>query len=235
MSQSIAAGATIESREQVRLLMQEGGLHGRKFVGFDIAGLRVDRARLDDSHFERISLVDSVFGDADLGRTRFDRTDLRRARFDSAVVVDASFEDCDLTEALLAGIHAERVLFQRGSLCNLVASGGRLVDVRFTETNLYGARLDSATLVRCRFDDPRPHTAAELTRVNLRGSVLLDCDLSGVNLYRADLGHTLFIRCNLQGATLTGAESSGARLVDCQTLGADLPDALRPTQAGSLP
>ena len=111
----------------------------------------------------------------------------------------------------------------------------KYVDVRFTETNLYGAQLDAATLVRCRFDDPRPHTAAELTRVNLAGAVLLDCDLAGVNLYRANLDQALFIRCNLQGATHTGAAAAGCTLVDCQTLGADLPDALRASMAGATP
>jgi len=235
MSQAIAPGATIESCEQVRLLLQEGGLHGRTYVGFDLGGLRVDRARLDDARFEHIGLTDAVFGEVDLGRTQFVRVDLRRARFDGAVLLDASFTDCDLTEAMLAGIHAERVTIERGASCNVVLSGGRLVDVRFTERCDCGAQLDAATLVRCRFDDPRPHTAAELTRVNLSGAVLIDCDLAGVNLYRGKLTQTLFIRCNLQGATLTGADATGAKLVGCQTLGADLPDALRASMAGGTP
>jgi glutamate dehydrogenase/leucine dehydrogenase len=95
----------------------------------------------------------------------------------------------------------------------------------------YGARLDGATLVRCRFSDPRPNTAVELTRASLKAAVLLDCDLGGANLYRADLAGTVFVRCNLEGATLTGADATGAHLIDCRTIGADLPDALRAQRA----
>jgi uncharacterized protein YjbI with pentapeptide repeats len=94
-------------------------------------------------------------------------------------------------------------------------------------------RLDGATLIRCRFSDPRPNTAVEMTKANLRGAVLLDCDLEGANLYRADLDGALLVRCNLEGATLTGAAATGTRLVGCRTLGADLPDALRDQRRSS--
>jgi uncharacterized protein YjbI with pentapeptide repeats len=141
--------------------------------------------------------------------------------------VDATLEDCDLTEGVMSGAHGERVAIVRGSLANLDAGGARLVDLSVSEANCYGLRLNGAVLLRCRFTDPRPNTAIELTRVDLRGAVLIDCDLGGANLYRADLTGALLVRCNLEGATLTGSEAVGTRLVACRTLGADLPDTLR--------
>jgi len=95
-------------------------------------------------------------------------------------------------------------------------------------------RLDGATLIRCRFTDPRPNTAIEMTRANFRGAVLIDCDFAGANLYRADLGGALLVRCNLEGATLTASDAVGARLVACRTLGADLPDALREQRGAGI-
>jgi uncharacterized protein YjbI with pentapeptide repeats len=227
VSQAVPAGAVVETREQVRILLEEGGLRGRVVRDLHYPGLRMQDAILDDARFERVTLQEAIFGRADLGRTFFQRVDLRRARFEDAVLVDAAFEDSDLTEACLEGAHFQRVSFLRGAMANLQAARARLVDVSVVESNLYGLRLDSATIIRCRFHDPRPNTAIEMTRVSLRGAVLIDCDLGGANLYRADLAGALFVRCNLEGATLTASEAAGARLVGCRTLGADLPDALR--------
>ncbi len=231
---AVPPATVIESREQVRILLEEGGLRGRAVQGFDCAGLRMAPAVLDDTRFERMALSGSHFARADLGRTSFLRVDLRQARFEEAVLVDARFEDTDLTEASLVEAHMERISFLRGTLANVDASGARWVDVGCVETQLYGIRLVGATLIRCRFSDPRPNTAVELTRAKLSGAVLIDCNLSGANLYRADLAGALFVRCDLSGATLTGAEATGARLVGCQTIGADLPDALRDQREGAL-
>jgi uncharacterized protein YjbI with pentapeptide repeats len=223
-----ADGEVVESREQLQHLAREGALRARTYRDLHLTGLRLQRPDFGGATFERVTLGAAELEGADLSGATFTQVDLRGAQLSGALVQRASLGDCDLTEAVLRGAVCADLALERSRLMNLDFDGGKLRGCRFSGCSLYGVKLRQAVLVRCAFGDPAPNGAAELTRAQLRGALLIDCDLDGANLYRADLGGALLVRCNLSRAMLTGATVEGARFIDCRFTGADLPDGLRP-------
>jgi uncharacterized protein YjbI with pentapeptide repeats len=219
----------VESREQLQHLARDRALRGHTYRDLLATGLRVPGGDFADATFERCTLSGADFGGADFSRVSFTRVDLRRAQLAEASLVRATAADCDLTELGLEGALLEHVEWQRVQAANLDFGKARLTDVRFLGCNLYGLKASQSVLLKCRFADPSPNGAAELTRARFDGAVLIDCDLRGANLFRADFTNALVVRCQLIGATLTGAQVDGARFVGCELRGADLPDGLRAT------
>jgi uncharacterized protein YjbI with pentapeptide repeats len=219
----------IESREQLQHLARDGALRGHTYRDLAATGLRVPGGDFSGATFERCSLGGADFAGGDFSRVTFTRVDLRRAHLADVLVVHATAADCDLTELGLEGALIEHMEWERVQAANLDLGRAKLTDARFIGCNLYGLRASQAVLLRCRFADPAPNGAAELTRARFDGAVLIDCDLRGANLFRADFSGALVVRCQLGGATLTGASVADARFVGCELHGADLPDGLRAT------
>lgn len=220
-------GELVESREQLQHLVRDQSLRGHTYRDVTATGLRAPGGDFAGATFERCTLGGADFGGGDFSRVTWTRTDLRRAQLAEALWCRGSAADCDLTELGLGAATVEDVEWQRVQAANLDLSGARLRGCRFVGCYLYGVRASQAVLLKCRFADPTPNGAAELTRARFDGAVLVDCDLRGANLFRADFTGALVVRCHFGGATLTGAVVEGARFVGCDFAGADLPDGLR--------
>ncbi len=218
---------TVESREQLQHLARDGALRGHTYRDLQAPGLRVSGGDFSGATFERCTLDGAALESVDFSRTTLSRVTLRRAQLAEATMLRASAVDCDLTELGLGGALVEQLAWERVQAANLDIEGAKLSNARFVGCNLYGLRAARAVLVKCRFTDPTPNGAAELTRARFDGAVLIECDLRGANLFRADFSGALVVRCHFGGATLTGAIVDGARFVDCELGGADLPDGLR--------
>jgi 2-iminobutanoate/2-iminopropanoate deaminase len=217
----------VESREQLQHLARDRALRGHTYRDLQAVGLRVTGGDFTGASFERCTLDEATLETVDFSRTTLKRVTLRRAQLAEATLVRTSAVDCDLTELGLGGAIIEHLEWERVQAANLDLGRAKLSDARFSGCNLYGLRASQAVLVKCRFSDPTPNGAAELTRARFDGAVLIDCDLRGANLFRADFSGALVVRCHFGGATLTGANVDGARFVDCELGGADLPDGLR--------
>lgn len=227
METDSGADQIVESVELLTRLGREGALRGRVYRQLCFPPIAMERADFRGATLDRVSLGEAELGRGDFSGVTIRHSNLQQARLDGFLAVGLSIVDSDLTAASMRNAHLERVELQRGVTMNLALQGARLSRVRLAATNLYGLRGSGALFLHCAFVDPAPHGSVELTRAQLDGATLVECDLRGANLYRANLQGALLVRCNLSRAVLTAAETAGARLVACDVSGAELPDELR--------
>jgi uncharacterized protein YjbI with pentapeptide repeats len=138
---------------------------------------------------------------------------LTGADLTGATLDDANFAYSDLTDAVLAQVHAERAEFPMATVAGTDFQGAHLVAAQLSGLDLTTASLAGATL-----------TDAGLANAVLAGMDLAGADLSGVNLADADLhdaslaGVTLS-RTLLGNADFSGADLTGAVLLDVSGAG----------------
>ncbi len=214
---------TVESPELLQHLARDRALRNHTYRDFTILRLRIERGDFAGSTFERITLGEAELEGVDLSQTTMRRVDLRKSRLGGALLARTSLADCDLTEVSLSGAHMERIEAVTTVAANLDLDEAKLVSCRFIGCNLYGVKLRRAVVIKSSFASQQANTSPELTRAQLEGATLVECDLRSANLYRADLRGALFIRCQLQGASLTGAQLDGVHFVACDLTGADIP------------
>lgn len=123
--------------------------------------------------------------------------DLQGLEAQSALLDRADFRDCRLQGADLRGSTFKHALFARADL-----SDANLAPLQFAAdggaTRLQRVNLSGANMRYC----------------ILRGAVLVDAIMMGV-----DLSYAILIDCDLRRADLTGAILTGADLTDCQMSG----------------
>lgn len=130
-------------------------------------------------------------------RCRFEKCTLTGARFVDARFTDCVFVGCELTTLGVAGT----------SLTNVTFTNCRAMGVDWTAAHLLTF---SVTFDRCRLDN------SMFGGMRLKGLVVSDCSLRGVDFTGCDLTNARFPKSDLGGAlvhhaTLKGADFSDAR------------------------
>jgi uncharacterized protein YjbI with pentapeptide repeats len=137
------------------------------------------------------------FGHATLDGARFTDCALARTSWMQARLRDSAFVDCDFSGAGLKPADATETTFRR---CNFSDAyfGGNLSSARFHECRLRGANL---------------------TRLDLGGTVFAGCDLRGATFNGADLANATFTDCDLRGASWLDADITGVKIERCRIFG----------------
>ena len=167
---------TVESPERLQHLARDRALRNHTYRDFSAPRLRVERGDFSGSTFERLTLGEAELDGVDLSQTTLRRVDLRGARLSGALLARTSLTDCDLTEVVLAGAQIERIEMVSTQLGNLDLDEAKLVHCRFVGCNLYGVKLRRAVVIKCSFASPLASAPPELTRAQLGGATLVDCD-----------------------------------------------------------
>ena len=93
-----------------------------------------------------------------------------------------------------------KVTFDKGVMMNATLSNGNFVESSFIKTNLYEANLEGGIFEKANFSN-----SANLTRVNFKGSSLIETNFSNSNLFEADLTGANILNATFEGANLNNA------------------------------
>ena len=106
-------------------------------------------------------------------------------------LLDVVLVDCELSGAVLVGARWERVVFTRCRASGIVAAELQGSDLRFDGCQMDQAWLRAAVLDRCE---------------------LVDCDLSGADLYGSRVTRSAFRRCDLTEVEVSGSDFEAVSL-----------------------
>ncbi len=219
VSESVDELDVVQTRHQLLALHAERRLEGRTLRGFSAAGVMLADAALSRVVIDTVDLQDVEADGAQLVEARFNAVDGRRSTWRGALWERVDAAGCDFTEIDLEGAHLAHCQLGPLRMGRARLREARLAHVRLSDVELFGADFAGAILVGVSFE---AGGTASLTRAQLAGATLIECDLRNVNAYAASLAGALLIRCDLRGVNLSAAALAGARLVGCQTEGADV-------------
>ena len=198
---------------------------GLDFTGADFSGLDLRGADFSGAWLESVNLAKSNISGAD-----FSYAVLAHATMTGVVAMGSKFTGANLGRALLAGGIFDKAEF----------SGATLMYCAFNDTQLCSADVTAAMLHETSWGKADwtgvIATGQTFYKLDMRGMVLaqaelsgcnfIECDLSGVDLRAANLGRATFVTCKLDGALLQWAKATGAIMVkDCTLTGANLGEA----------
>ena len=221
------AGAAAALRTELAQAMSRGMRYfsGLDFTGADFSGLDLQGANFAGAWLESVSLAKSNISGAD-----FSYAVLAHANMAGVVAMGSKFTGANLGRALLAGGIFDKAEF----------NGATLMHCAFNETQLCAANVTAAMLLETTWGKADWSgviaTGQTFYKLDMRGMVLaqaelsgcnfIECDLSGVDLRAANLGRATFVTCKLDGALLQWAKATGAIMVkDCTLTGANLGEA----------
>jgi len=174
-------------------------LFGIDLSSADLRGANLREVWLERANFEGAKLGGADFSLAQLSESSFKRAGgevvfrgaiMKQADLSEAHLEGSDFEQADLQGCVLSDGHFERCAFDRAHLGNATA-----LRIFAMGASFQGAQLP----------------AADLTGARLHGTVMAECDLSGVKLGGADLSHTICHNSKLDGASLAGADLRSAQ------------------------
>ncbi|MCA9649187.1 MAG: pentapeptide repeat-containing protein, partial [Myxococcales bacterium] len=204
--------------EQARLAVREAleaGLpfESFDFTGADLSGMSLRGAKLAGALLESARLDGADLRGADLRGAVLAHASLRGARLDEADLREANLGRAQLEQACLAQADLERAVLTGTILRGAVLRGARLREVEAYQVVLSDA--DASEVITERL----VLLEAEVTGLNLSGAelpqaVLLELDLRGAVLLGARLTQATFVGCNAAGVSLAGAVLDGARFVE---------------------
>lgn len=202
----------------------------RYFAGLDFTG----------ADFSELDLRRMNFAGAWLEGANFARSNLSGADFSGAVLAHANFTGVVAVGSKFVGANLGRAVLQGGVFDDADFSGATLMHCGFAHTQLLRANLAGAMLLETTWGEADgtgvKASGQTFYKLDLRGLVLaeadlsgcnlIECDLTGVDLRGAHLARATFVTCKLDGAQLQSAQAQGAVLVkDCTLAGANLSQA----------
>ena len=164
----------------------------------------LERYRLGERNFRRITLTEACLGKVNLSGSDFTGADLTRADLNYANLQGAIFVGAELGHATAEGADLTGVDLSRANLDR----------IQLRQSCLASANLDRATFI-----------GANLANTNLSGTSLEQTSLMGGNLSNANLSNANLRYANLTEVNLTGANLSGADLSTATLNGTVLKDA----------
>ncbi len=208
-------------------------LQARRRLGDDLLG-HLDLAELSLPVFEAhgTTFRDTCLVKANLAESRwlectFLGAELRQAKlrgalfeachFDQARLMELDLCDGTLADSSLRGAYLSRMGFEGGKAARCVFDGCDFTAANFRETRL----------IHCQFTAPRQLGGANLARLDLRGAILIDCNLKEANLREAKLSGATFVSCDLRGVNAVESELADASLIACNAEGINLVNAKR--------
>ena len=195
---------------------------GLDFTGADFSGLDLRGANFAGAWLESVDFTKSNLSGAD-----FSYAVLAHANLAGVVAMGSKFTGANLGRAALKGGIFDKAEF----------SGATLVHCSFSETQLRSANITGAMLLDTSWGQADWSgviaTGQTFYKLDLRGVVLaqaelsgcnfIECDLSGVDMRAANLGRATFVTCKLDGALLQRAQAQGAIMAkDCTLITANL-------------
>ena len=184
--------------------------------GSNLSGLNLKDAILPEIDLSGASLIRADFErailfESNLSGTTLLNANLRQTHLEQANLSEADLELADFTGAILNRANLSGANFYRANFKSANLSGADLRGSKNLETaHLYGAVYDPNTRFPENFNPANSgavliKTNANLAGMNLRGTVLIDMDLSGANLEGASLEEAVLYDTNLTNANLKGA------------------------------
>ena len=164
-----AAGHTQWRAADVRLL----DLSGIALPGADLQFIRFLRTQLAGARLEGARLCSSNLELADLTRAQLMRADLREARLLQATLVGADLRGANLAASFFAQVHAAGANLMGADLSDANCLMADLTGAQLKGANFSGAKLESAVL-----------KSADLTDARLEGADLTDANFTNANWWR---------------------------------------------------
>jgi uncharacterized protein YjbI with pentapeptide repeats len=236
-----AVGATFVSAE-----LTGADLTGSDFSGCAFDGADLTKATLSTSLFADASLkavrgagmtaLQAAFPKADLSGANLLRAVLAGADFSNATLDNACFSETEASQATFDGIKGENADFSNAIMVASRASKGtEFVNALFSGANLSRSCWERASLTGCRMVGTvldhadfsrvvfsRAYMLNVLAReTNLLKAVMTDCDLRGVNFFKASFRHARLNGCDLKDASMFGTDLYGAKITNSDTRGTD--------------
>lgn len=217
--------------------LSQTDLSSRDLTGFTLTGCILAKTVLKGAKLNKAVLRGAKCQGANMSSAECHQADCWEAKFENAILSHVQFYKADLTSAVFMGATLNKATFVEAVLTNAKFAGVRLreaefTDVDFSETDLTSVSFDGATLTRVVFGATMP------THATLKGSILVDVDLSGredlagqdfsqvkltnVSFEGSDLSRVRFCNATLTNPVLTDAKLIGANLSGCDLRTVDL-------------
>ncbi len=197
------SGATLR-----RIDMSDANLRGASFRSADLRDVDLGRANLTRADLSNVNLANQNLAGANLLQVNAVGAQMGQANLRSANLRDSNFIEADLSDAILWQADLRGARFESARLLRAEAKEADATGAHFAESNLNGANLKFAKLVRT---DLR---GADLRTARLDGADMRNANLTGAALFRAGLN-----AADLSGATLTGADLRAALLLRANLTG----------------
>jgi len=208
---------------QKSLALKGAKLSGSSFKYADLSGAGLDGADLSEAtQAGSDQTVKTDFSNANLSGAVFTQANLRGAVLFQALLRNAHFERCNLMEANLRGVFADKTdtegaaIFLRSYMVNAVLDHGQFTEADFSEVHLYGdhASVNGASLGGAGFSkailsslglaratlEAADFTGAQLINSDFTGATLKDIRFERAYLQGAKFAHTTVTRCSFAGA-----------------------------------
>ena len=159
-------------------------------------------------------LSDGGVFDLSLEGSRVERCRLTGAVFERLSLKDCEFVDCEMSEAFLKLMEAERVRFAACRMTGAVLTSAAMHQVRFTDCRMEGVNLRMSEGLLLAFE------ACEMREIDLYGGSLTNSTFTGCDLTGAELSELRLDNVRFEGGSL--ADIRGAMSLRGATVSGDL-------------
>lgn len=198
-------GADLREAQLREANLTKATIQGANLAGSDLSQADLYRASLHGSNiergkFDRTSLVEVAFMQANLHKASFHEASLNKSW-----LMEANLQEANLTRANLYDANLDRANLSQAHLggANLIKAhlnGANLNAARFYITNLSEASLREATLVGASIEE------SNLIKADLRGADLSGASLINSNLVRAKVNNARISKSRIYGVSVWDLE-----------------------------
>lgn len=214
------SGADFSFTDLSRLALEGANLSGcdlsfSKFEQANLSHARLCNAKLDGCNFVSAVLKDVDFSES-VARGSVFSDQILLERFDCAEIQGANFKRANFRQAFFRQVVFEDVNLQETSLTGADLSSADFKNSDLTTTDFHRANLDSVDFSDRDFKDKSfkgiSFRGANLQRIDLRNSTLIDIDFTGANLRSADLSYSSLMYSCMKSADFEDADLSHVKL-----------------------